>query len=231
MTQNRHARGIQAPASRDRPTRNSLPSPLDLSHSKADDEAQSHEMDSNSRPPSYRSRPEREDDIESRAAGRTHTATTRNASTNTESTESTGTANPPARRSAAPAAQTLDKEDVEIRLATYILGVAVILAMAELCAFWVFFINFSRSMWPVKYPGIIIAVLSFGHYWVVQGCVFTLKKYPFRRDDRTIDLDRRRWGMSYMQWLYFLDIVAPFISAGVSAVVYMGLEARKKRPT
>ncbi len=83
-------------------------------------------------------------------------------------------------------------------------------------------------MWPAKYPGIIVAVLSFGHYWVVQGCVFTLKKYPFRRDNGTIDLDKRRWGMLYFQWLWFLDIVAPFISAAAAVVVYIGLEASKK---
>ncbi|KIW60160.1 hypothetical protein PV05_00399 [Exophiala xenobiotica] len=180
MTRILYARGFHVSAFRDRYPRNSLPSQLNLSLSKTDDEAQSHEMDSNSRPPSYRSRREREDNIESRAAESTHNATMRNASTNTEPTVSTGTSDALAGRTAAPATQTPNKEDVDLNVAEYILGVAFILAMAEL------------------------------------------------RDNGTIDLDKRRWGMLYFQWLWFLDIVAPFISAAAAVVVYIGLEASKK---
>jgi hypothetical protein len=100
--------------------------------------------------------------------------------------------------------------------------------MIELGGFSAFFMNFSHSWWPVECPGAIIAVLSFGHYWFVQGIVTTLKKRPFTRDNGTIDLSVRRWGMLYVEWVWFLDIVAPFISAGVAIVVYIGLDAKQK---
>ncbi len=151
MTRILYARGFHVSAFRDRYPRNSLPSQLNLSLSKTDDEAQSHEMDSNSRPPSYRSRREREDNIESRAAESTHNATMRNASTNTEPTVSTGTSDALAGRTAAPATQTPNKEDVDLNVAEYILGVAFILAMAELCAFVAFFLT---SITPCGLPNI-----------------------------------------------------------------------------
>ncbi|KAK5258312.1 hypothetical protein LTR20_007016 [Exophiala xenobiotica] len=221
MTQHRHPRGIDAPPAGGRPPKKSLVGQLRSTQSKADKEAQFHEMDSDSRPPSYRSRPEREDDIESRAAESAENVATRNASTTTGSTQASGTVNAPTERTAAPTTRTPNRDGGKFRLAEHLFSIAIILAMIELGGFSAHFMNFSHSWWPVEYPGVIIAVLSFGHYWFVQGIVTTLKKRPFTRDNGTIDLSVRRWGMLYVEWVWFLDIVAPFISAGVAIVVYI----------
>ncbi|KAK7906062.1 hypothetical protein LTR67_000788 [Exophiala xenobiotica] len=230
MTQHRHPRSIDAPPVGGRPPKKSLLSQLRLTQPKADNEAQFHEMGSDSRPPPYRSRPEREDDIESRAAERAENVTTRNASTTTStgSTEASGTVNAPTERTAAPTTRTPNRDGGKFRLAEHLFTIAIILAMIELGGFSAFFMNFSHSWWPVECPGAIIAVLSFGHHWFVQGIVTTLKKRPFTRDNGTIDLSVRRWGMLYVEWVWFLDIVAPFISAGVAIVVYIGLDAKQK---